>query len=200
MILEVLKYPDQRLREKSAEVKDFSKDLEKLSKNMLETMYSENGIGLAAPQVGELLRMLVIDCRPRDTKGRYKIEDVTPLEAAVPQPLIVINPVVVKSKGKTTYEEGCLSVPTFFDTVARAKWIELEYHDLKGQKKTIETDGLLAIVIQHEMDHLEGTLFIDHLSMIKANRIKNQIKKHGYPERKKAGEEEEELTTTGRNL
>lgn len=194
MILEILKFPDPRLREKSREVTDFSK-LKKLSEDMFETMYAENGIGLAAPQVGELLQMLVIDCRPRDTKGRYKKEDVTPLEEQIVQPIVIINPKILKMRGKTTFEEGCLSVPTFFDTVERAEWIQLEYHDVTGKKCILETDGLLAIVIQHEMDHLDGTLFIDHLSMIKSNKIKNQIKKHGYPKRDK--DDEEELAPAG---
>ncbi|PWU14332.1 MAG: peptide deformylase [Bdellovibrio sp.] len=195
MILEVLKFPDPRLREKSDEVKDFS-STRSLSANMLETMYAENGIGLAAPQVGELHRLLVVDCRPRDTKGRYTIEDVSKLEAQIDQPLVIINPRLIRQEGKTTFEEGCLSVPTFFDTVERAQLIELEYQDLAGKPCRLVTDGLLAIVIQHEMDHLEGTLFIDHLSLVKSNKIKNQIRKHGYPEKKKKGEEELEPVGT----
>lgn len=184
-IKEVLKFPDPRLREVSKDVKTFDADLKKLSEDMFETMYSENGIGLAAPQVGELKRMLVIDCRPRDTEGRYSIEDQSELEKKVQQPLVIINPLIKKFEGKTTFDEGCLSVPSFFETVERHKWIQLEYDDVTGKRLTLETDGLLAIVIQHEMDHLEGTLFIDHLSLVKSNKIKNQIKKHGYPEKKK---------------
>lgn len=194
MILEILKFPDARLREKSVAVTDFSK-MKKLSEDMFETMYAEKGIGLAAPQVGELVQMLVIDCRPRDTKGRYTIEDVTELEGKITQPIVIINPKILKTRGKTTFEEGCLSVPTFFDTVERAEWIQLEYFDVDGKKQILETDGLLAIVIQHEMDHLDGTLFIDHLSMLKSNKIKNQIKKHGYPQKDK--EEDDELVPAG---
>ncbi len=196
--LEVLKFPDPRLREISAEVKNFDAKtkakLKKLSEDMFETMYAENGIGLAAPQVAELIRMLVIDARPRDTKGRYSIEEMSDLEKSVTQPLVIINPVILNYDGKTTFDEGCLSVPTFFETVERHKNIELQYHDVLGEKKILKTDGLLAIVIQHEMDHLDGTLFIDHLSLIKSNKIKNQIKKHGYPEKKshEDGDEEEE--------
>lgn len=196
MKLEVLKFPDPRLREKSQVVTDFSK-LKKLSEDMFETMYAENGIGLAAPQVGELLQMLVIDCRPRDTKGRYTMEDITELEKKIQQPLVIINPKIIRSEGKTTFEEGCLSVPTFFDTVERARWIELEYQDVTGKTCRLETDGLLAIVIQHEMDHLDGTLFIDHLSLVKSNKIKNQIKKHGYPKKDKQAEEEDDLVPAG---
>lgn len=196
MKLEVLKFPDPRLREKSVDVTDFS-TLPKLSEDMFETMYAENGIGLAAPQVGELVRMLVIDCRPRGDKDRYDIEGMSELERKITQPLVIINPKILRSEGKTTFEEGCLSVPTFFDTVERARWIELEYFDVNGKRCHLETDGLLAIVIQHEMDHLEGTLFIDHLSLIKANKIKNQIKKHGYPQKEKQGEQEEDLVPAG---
>lgn len=194
MILEVLKYPDPRLREKSLPVTEFDSALKKLSEDMLETMYAERGIGLAAPQVAELKQMLVIDCRPKpDKEGRYKVEDMTELEQKIDQPLIIINPVITKKRGKTTFEEGCLSVPTFFDNVDRAEWIELEYQDLDGNKKILQTDGLLAIVIQHEMDHLEGTLFIDHLSFLKSNKIKNQIKKNGYPSREIGGEDDSDL-------
>ncbi len=184
MPLEVLKYPDPRLREKSEKVTDFGARLKKLSEDMLATMYAERGIGLAAPQVGELLQMLVIDCRPKDeANARYKIEEMTELEQKIDQPLVILNPVIIKREGKTTYEEGCLSVPTFFDNVDRATWIELQYQDIQGNNKKLQTDGLLAIVIQHEMDHLEGTLFIDHLSFLKSNKIKNHIKKNGYPSR-----------------
>ena len=187
--LEVLKYPDPRLREVSKPVQTFDSKLQKLSEDMLETMYGENGIGLAAPQVGHLLQMLVIDCRPREQNDRYELEEGSKLEKAVNQPLIICNPKIVKYEGKTTFDEGCLSVPSFYDTVERHQYIELEYQDVTGAKQLLKTDGLLAIVIQHEMDHLEGTLFIDHLSLTKANIIKNNIKKHGYPEKKKKEKE-----------
>jgi peptide deformylase len=195
-ILEVLKFPDPRLRKVSQEVKNFdqkTKDrLKKLSEDMFETMYDENGIGLAAPQVGELVRLLVIDARPRDTKGRYSIEDMSDLEKSITQPLVIINPVILKFEGKTTFDEGCLSVPSFFETVERHKYIELEYYDVQLNKQVLKTDGLLAIVVQHEMDHLDGTLFIDHLSLIKSNKIKNQIKKNGYPPKKDHDDETED--------
>jgi peptide deformylase len=190
-ILEILKYPDPRLREISKPVEQFNAELKKLAANMMETMYAENGIGLAAPQVGELKRMLVIDTRPRDTEGRYEKNEMTELESKIPQPLVIINPEIVKGEGKTTFSEGCLSVPSFFEDVERFKTIELKYQDLDGKIQVIKTDGLLAICIQHEMDHLEGTLFIDHLSFVKSNKIKNTIKKHGYPEKQKEEDKEE---------
>ncbi|MBX3017309.1 MAG: peptide deformylase [Bdellovibrionaceae bacterium] len=186
MILEILKFPDPRLREKSEPITEFGPELQQLASDMLETMYAEHGIGLAAPQVGVLKQMLVIDCRPKDENGQFVPEEMTELERQIGQPLVILNPRIVKKEGKTTYDEGCLSVPTFYDTVERALIVELEYETLKGETKRLRTDGLLAIVIQHEMDHLEGTLFIDRISFIKSNKIKNQIKKHGYPEKKKA--------------
>ena len=192
MILKVLTFPDPRLREVSEVLTDFPPSLKKLSQDLLETMSAENGIGLAAPQCGELIRMLVIDCRPRDTEGRYEIGQMTELEQAVQQPLVILNPVITAHEGKTTFDEGCLSVPSFFETVERHKYIELEYQDVSGKKQKIKTDGLLSIVIQHEMDHLEGTLFIDRIGFMKSKKIKNEIKKHGYPPKKTRAEHEAE--------
>lgn len=192
-VLEILKYPDPRLRELSQPVEKFQPELKKFAQDLLDTMYAENGIGLAAPQVGNLIRMLSIDTRPRDTGGRYEENSLTELEAAVYEkfkgPLVIINPEIIKGEGKTKYNEGCLSVPSFYEEVERKDVIELKFQDLEGKTHVIRTDGLLAICIQHEMDHLEGTLFIDHLSFVKSNKIKNEIKKHGYPEK----ESEEEL-------
>jgi|SRR6185312_156091 len=192
-VLEILKYPDPRLREVSQPVKKFDAELKKFSEDLLETMYAENGIGLAAPQVGKLYRMMVVDTRPRDTKGRYEENQMTELEAKIPQPLVVINPVIIKGEGKTTFNEGCLSVPSFYEEVERFEKIQLKYNDVSGKEHIIDVDGLLAICLQHEMDHLEGTLFIDHLSYLKSNKIKNQIKKHGYPEK-----QTEEDNTSGK--
>lgn len=184
MILPILKFPDPRLHERSEVITSFDAELKKLADDMLETMYAEKGIGLAAAQVGVLKRMLVIDCRPKDEQGNLVPEEMTELEQKVTQPLIVCNPRIVTAEGKTTYDEGCLSVPTFYSTVERALQVELEYEDLAGHTQRLKTDGLLAIVIQHEMDHLDGTLFIDRISFVRANKIKAQIKKHGYPEKK----------------
>jgi peptide deformylase len=197
MIREILKFPDPRLREVSKPVKKVTAEHAKLAADMIETMYASNGIGLAAPQIGELIRMLVIDTRPRDEGGRrYKVEEMTELEQAVDQPLVVINPVIVKGEGKTTFDEGCLSVPGYYETVERFNYIEVKALNEKGEEILIKTDGLLAICLQHEMDHLEGTLFIDHLSLIKSSKIKNQIKKHGYPPPKTEEEIEEEEEET----
>ncbi len=184
-IMKILTFPDPRLREVSKRVEKFTPELKTLAKNMLETMYDARGIGLAAPQVGELIRMLVIDTRPRDEKGQpYLGEDMTESEKAIPQPLVLINPEIINSQGKITYDEGCLSVPSFYETVERSEYVEVKAQDLDGKEFILRTDGLLGICIQHEMDHLQGTLFIDHLSFIKSSKIKNQIKKHGYPDKK----------------
>jgi peptide deformylase len=182
MKLEILTYPNPLLREVSEPVKEFGPELKKLAEDMLETMYDANGIGLAAPQVGKLLQMLVIDTRPRDLESsRYENDEQTDLESKIKQPLILINPEVVKGEGKTTFDEGCLSVPSFFESVERFEKIEVKAFDLNGKEFRLVTDGLLAICIQHEMDHLAGTLFIDHISFTKSNKIKNTIKKSGYP-------------------
>jgi len=184
MILKILQYPEPRLREVSLAVEKFDQELTNLAQNMLETMYDAKGIGLAAPQVDVLRRFLLIDCRPKDDDGRYDIKEQTELEQKITQPLFICNPNLVKKRGKKSYDEGCLSVPSFYETIERADWIELEYQDLNGNACRLETDGLLAIVIQHEMDHLDGTLFIDHLSFNNSQKIKKQIEKFGYPEKK----------------
>ncbi len=189
--LEILTYPNPILREVSKPVTKFDAKLKTLIADMLETMYEAKGIGLAAAQVGELLQLLVIDIRPKDEKGRrYKYDEMTELEQQLPQPLTLINPQIVKGYGKTTFDEGCLSVPSFFDTVERFEKIDIKAKDENGKDISFTVDGLLAICIQHEMDHLNGTLFIDHLSFLKSNKIKNQIKKYGYPDPKKKEQED----------
>lgn len=183
---QILTYPNPLLREVSTPVKTFDQKLKTLAADMIETMYAASGIGLAAPQIGELQRLLVIDTRPRLSeeeleKSRYENDDQTELESKIKQPLILVNPEIVSGQGKTTFDEGCLSVPSFFETVERYDVVEVKAFDLDGKEFRFTTDGLLAICIQHEMDHLEGTLFIDHISFTKSNKIKNQIKKNGYP-------------------
>ncbi|MDX9732300.1 MAG: peptide deformylase [Bdellovibrionales bacterium] len=193
MKLEVLRYPDPRLRKKGLSVTEVTDEHRELVKNMIETMYDENGIGLAAPQVGESLRLLVIDTRPTDENGTPTTEGLTDLEKQVQQPIAIFNPEIVVQKDKTTYEEGCLSVPGFFDTVERAQYVEVKGLDENGKEILIKTDGLLAICLQHEMDHLEGKLFIDRLSFIKSNKIKNKIKKSGYPTPDEVTEERQKV-------
>ena len=191
-ILEVLKFPDPRLRKKGVAVKTVTPELKKFAEDMLETMYSFKGIGLAAIQVDKQIRLLVTDTRPRE-EGRYKPEDMTELEQQVPQPLVLFNPEIVSKKGKTTYDEGCLSVPTYYETVERFDVIEVKALDINGKEIRFTTDGLLAICIQHEIDHLDGKLFIDRLSPIKSARIKSKIKKFGYPDPSKNQLTEQEI-------
>lgn len=193
MVLEVLKFPDPRLRKKGVAVKQVTPELKKLAEDMLETMYTENGIGLAAPQVAQSIRLLVIDTRPRDEDGNVVLENLSELERAVPQPVVIFNPEITASRDKTTFEEGCLSVPGFYETVERFESIEVKGLDIDGKEITIKTDGLLAICLQHEMDHLDGKLFIDRLSFVKSSRIKTRIQKHGYPTPEEAAEERAEV-------
>lgn len=193
MVLEILKYPDARLRKKGVVVPGVTPELKQLAENMIETMYAESGIGLAAPQVGESIRLLVIDTRPTDEDGNPTQEGLTDLEKEVVQPIVIFNPEVMVANEKTTYDEGCLSVPGFFETVERAKYVEVKGLDINGQEYTIKTDGLLAICLQHEMDHLEGKLFIDRLSFVKSSRIKKRIEKHGYPTAEEVAEERAEV-------
>lgn len=183
-ILPILTFPDPRLREISKTVETVTPEVQKLVDDMLETMYDAKGIGLAAPQVNRLVRVLVIDIRRPPDPEDEEPQVLTDLEKKVKFPLVLINPVVKKGEGKTTYEEGCLSVPGYYEEVHRFDWVQVEALNRDGEKFTLETDGLLAICIQHEMDHLEGKLFIDRLSFVKSNKIKNKIKKVGYPAKK----------------
>ncbi len=193
MKLEILTYPNPLLREVSEPVGEFGPQLKQLTEDMLETMYDANGIGLAAVQVGKLIQLLVIDARPRDVANpRYENDDQTELEKKIKQPLILINPEIIKGEGKTTFDEGCLSVPSFFETVERFEKVEVKAFDVNGQEFRLMVDGLLSICIQHEMDHLKGTLFIDHISFMKGNKIKNQIRKTGYPTKEEIAQRKSE--------
>lgn len=190
--LEILTYPNPVLREVSKPVTEFTPKLKKLTEEMLEVMYDAKGIGLAAVQVGEPIQLLIIDTRQKEEDGRrYKYDEMTEREQSIEQPLILINPEIVKGYGKTTFDEGCLSVPSFFDTVERFEKIDVKAKDIHGKEFKFTVDGLLSICVQHEMDHLSGTLFIDHLSFLKSNKIKNQIKKNGYPDPKKSDDDED---------
>jgi peptide deformylase len=192
-MLEILKYPDSRLKIKCLPVKSVTPELVDFAQKMIETMYASNGIGLAAAQVNKQIRLLVVDTRPRGEKDRYELSQMTALEKLIDQPLVLFNPKILSKEGNTTYEEGCLSVPTYFESVDRFEFIEVEALNLKGELINIKTDGLLSICIQHEIDHLDGKLFIDRLSTIKGTRIKNKIKKFGYPKPGENMSEETEL-------
>ncbi len=191
--LEILTYPNPVLREVSKPVTEFKSELKKFTDDMLETMYESKGIGLAAIQVGKPIQLLVVDTRQKDEDGRrYKYDEMTELEQSIVQPLILINPEIIKGYGKTTFDEGCLSLPSFYETVERFDKIDVKAKDATGREIKFTVDGLLAICIQHEMDHLSGTLFIDHLSFLKSNKIKNQIKKSGYPDKNNKDDDDDD--------
>jgi len=162
-LLPILVAPDPRLKQKAARVEAVDTAIATLMDDMLATMYDAPGIGLAAPQVGVLKRVLVLDVGRDD-------EDRQPIRMANPEILWV-------SDEDNTYEEGCLSVPEHYATVVRPKAVKVRYLDENGREREIEADGLLATVIQHEMDHLDGILFIDHISALKRNMILRKLTK-----------------------
>ena len=160
---QILTEPNKILREKSLPVEMVDEDLQKLMSDMLETMYAAPGIGLAAIQVGIPKRVIVLDIASKD--GPRK-------------PMFFVNPVILKKNDeKATYEEGCLSVPNHFAEVDRPSSCDVEYLDYEGNKKILKAEGLLATCIQHEMDHLEGILFIDYLSKLKKTMIIKKLSK-----------------------
>jgi peptide deformylase len=163
-IKKILTEPDKLLRQISKKVKKIDKEEKKLMDDMLETMYAANGIGIAAIQVGVPKRIIVMDLG-KDAKNK--------------KPMYFVNP-VIQQKGldKSKYEEGCLSVPEQFAEVERPNKCEVEYLDYNGKKKLLKADGLLATCIQHEIDHLEGILFIDYLSKLKKTMIIKKLSKN----------------------
>lgn len=160
-ILHILHYPDPRLRIKAEPVGRVDDEARRLVDDMLETMYDAPGIGLAAPQVNVSKRVIVID-----------------ISEARDAPLCLIDPEIVEREGNEVMEEGCLSVPGIYDTVERAAAIRVRALGRDGQPYEMRTDGLLAVCIQHEMDHLEGKLFVDYLTEMKRQRIKKKLEKN----------------------
>mgnify|MGYP003298530260 FL=1 len=161
-IRKILKFPDQDLRIKAKPVESFDDELKTLTDDMFETMHSVNGIGLAATQIGIAKQVAVIDISPEKN-----------------EPLVIVNPKIqiLDPSKKEDYDEGCLSVPGFFETISRPSDIKLSYQDLNGKKQEIKPEGLLTKVVQHELDHLNGRLFVDHISELKRRRIRNKIVK-----------------------
>ena len=161
-IRKILKFPDQDLRIKAKPVETFDEELKTLTDDMLETMHSVNGIGLAATQIGVAKQVAVIDISPEKN-----------------EPLVIVNPEIkiLDPSKKEDYDEGCLSVPGFFEKISRPSDIKLSYQDLNGKKQEIKPEGLLTKVVQHELDHLNGRLFVDHISELKRRRIRNKIVK-----------------------
>ncbi len=162
-LLDIIVAPDPRLKKKAAALERVDAATAKLMSNMLETMYDAPGVGLAAPQVGVLKRIIVVD------PARDK---------APPQPRMMANPEIVWASEETKlHEEGCLSLPEEFEMVTRPERIKVRYVDEHNEIRTIEAEGLLAVIIQHEMDHLDGVLFVDHISSLKRNMILKRLSK-----------------------
>ena len=162
-IREILTEPNKILRQISQSVEKVTKEEQKLMDDMLETMYQANGIGLAAIQIGVPKRIIVMDIAKKDEKKN---------------PMYFVNPIIKnKNNDLSTYEEGCLSVPDQFAEIDRPATCEVEYLDYNGNKQLLKADGLLATCIQHEMDHLEGILFIDYLSKLKKSMILKKLSK-----------------------
>ena len=161
-LLEIRKFPAPVLKRKAEPVSAFDEDLQKLIDDMVETMYAAPGVGLAAPQVGVSKRLAVVDISSRDEK----------------HPLIVlINPFIVRTDGEIEFEEGCLSIPEYTAKVKRSENLIVRAHDRAGTEVEIEAGGLLAIALQHEIDHLDGLLLIDRISPIKREFFKKRFKK-----------------------
>jgi peptide deformylase len=158
--LNILRYPDPRLKKRAAPVERVDERIRKLVRDMAETMYAAPGVGLAATQVDVHLKAIVIDISP----GKDNL-------------LVLINPEIVERRGESTLEEGCLSVPGIYDKVARAEWIKVRALDAEGNGFELEADGLLAVCVQHEMDHLEGKMFVEYLSRLKQTRIRSKVLK-----------------------
>lgn len=164
MVLEVLTYPNKILYETSKEVKEFDKKLTIFLDDMYDTMVAKNGIGLAAIQVGNPIRAIVINLANKDG-----VQDKNDL-------IELINPVIIHKENETTFQEGCLSVPGFYEDVKRAENISVEFFDRQGQKQTLDATGLLAICIQHECDHLDGHLFIEKIGYRKRKKFEKEFK------------------------
>lgn len=159
-IREILTYPDERLRTIAKPVENVDGDIKQLVEDMLETMYDANGIGLAATQVDVHLQVIVMD-----------------LSEERNAPLVLINPTIVNKDGEQVYDEGCLSVPEYYAPVKRAESITLTALDEQGEIVELHAEGLLAVCIQHEMDHLAGKVFVDYLSRLKQDRVRKKLVK-----------------------
>ena len=165
MKLKIVEYPDRRLREKSVKVEKFDEKLHNLLDAMYPIMMNTNGIGLAAIQVAYPLQALILNIPDED--GEQPKENL----------LEIMNPIITNQEGVTTYQEGCLSVPSFYEDINRYETVKVSYQDRDGNTKEIEADGLLSIAIQHECDHLNGILFIDKLSYSRRKKFEKEYKK-----------------------
>lgn len=162
MVREILIWPDPRLKDKAKPIPAVDAGIRKLIDDLFETMYAAEGVGLAAPQVGVLQRVLVVDTSPRQEGAK---------------PLALVNPEIVRREGTMVFSEGCLSIPGESEEVERAARVSVRALDRDGKPLTVEADGLLAVALQHEIDHLEGTLFVDYLSALKRELIRKRMKR-----------------------
>lgn len=165
MKLTIVEYPDKKLREKSSKIEKFDAELHKLLDAMYDMMMGSNGIGLAAIQVAIAKEVLILSIP--DEEGEQSKENL----------IEIINPVITYKNGDTTYQEGCLSVPGFYEDINRFDTISLNYQDRDGNTKNLNAEGLLSIAIQHECDHLNGVLFIDKLSYSRRKKFEKEYKK-----------------------
>ena len=164
MIRSIVLHPDARLKKKSVEVENITDALIKLAEDMMETMYDAPGIGLAAPQIGVLERLIVMDCAKKEDEE--------------PDPIIMVNPTIIaSSKENSVYEEGCLSIPEHFAEITRPEFVQVEWIDLGGKQHSEEFNGLKSTCVQHEIDHLNGKLFIDYLGPMKRQLITRKMQK-----------------------
>ncbi len=180
-VLKIFTFPDTVLAKKASPIERVEKDLHKLADDMLETMYYAPGIGLAANQVGVLKRFIVVDTDYDydEAEGGKPVPEgaelINGLWVRGKRPKILINPKIIYTEGETQLKEACLSVPDFSAEVKRADKIKVEYQDIDGLTKVMDADGLLAVCLQHEMDHLDGKLFIDRLSFMKRDLARKQL-------------------------
>ena len=166
-LLSILRYPDERLHTVATPVETVNGEIRRLVEDMAQTMYAAPGVGLAATQVDVHKEVIVIDV----SEARDDL-------------LVLINPVILEARGISDFEEGCLSVPGIFEKIERAEWIKVRALDRVGKQFELEVSGLLSVCIQHEMDHLQGKVFVEYLSRLKQNRILARIKKHEKQQRR----------------
>jgi peptide deformylase len=163
MVREILIWPDPTLKKKATKVEKVDDSIRALCQDLFDSMYAADGVGLAAPQIGVLKTVIVLDTRPRQPESK---------------PIAMINPEILElSEDHILYNEGCLSIPGEAEEVDRSVKCKVKYLDEQGNEQILEADGLLAIAVQHETDHLHGTVFVDHISMLKREMIRKRMKK-----------------------
>ena len=166
-ILQIIHFPDPRLHLKASRVTKFDNELKRLVDDMAQTMYENVGIGLAATQVNVQIRVIVMDLSQKDEPNKL---------------LVFVNPEIIEKSGEVIGEEGCLSVPGIYESVRRFEKITVKYNDLNGETHQLHCDGLMSVCIQHDIDHLDGKVFVEYLSSLKQNFIKKKMKKIFKPE------------------